>query len=253
MIKKVDWILPMCGDGTRTQSRGPFKPLIILKNRPLFEHFISQLKFHIHHDDKLIILIRSDHNELFDAKQKFQNLIKKYLPNVELEILILNKKTSGPVETIEKSINALREDSIISIVNPDQIVDFKWPSDFDQNGIYLALGFDNTGKSSYVGFNENGKVKEIAEKKLISFYASVGVYIFGSKKLIEIGLNLTSKNKFLNYKNEQYISHLIQLLIEDGIDCYPLETTLKFDLGNISCIDYFESEAGQRRIKTKFI
>ena len=36
--------------------------------------------------------------------------------------------------------------------------------DFDQNGIYLALGFDNTGKSSYVDLMKMVKSKKLQKK-----------------------------------------------------------------------------------------
>lgn len=252
MIKSVDWILPMCGDGTRTQSRGAFKPLINVNDKPIFEHFLSQLKFHFNISDKLILTIRRDHNQLFNAKNKLIDIVKKYIPQIELQVITINTRTRGPVETIEKSFNSVRDDSIVAVVNPDQIVDFKWPISFDTNAIYIALGFDNSGKSSYVSLNSSGEIKRIKEKDLISYYASVGVYIFGSKELIKSGLEKTSIHKEFNHNNEQYLSHLIQLLIEDEIPCYPLETTLKFDLGNISCINYFESDIGERRAGTLF-
>ena len=241
MIESIDWVFPMCGDGIRTQKRGPFKPLIEIKGEVLFKHFINHLSRHIKQNHRIILILREDHNERFYAEKKLKELINQILPGIQVIAVIIKGRTSGPVETISNSISHLRDNSGIAIINPDQIVDFKWPKEIKNNEIYLPISFNNEGKSSYVIISNKGKITNIFEKEQKSFYASVGVYIFSSKNIIIQGLNNLSKKKNYHTNNEQYISHLINCVIDEKINCYPLETTMKYDLGNIECINFFET------------
>lgn len=238
--KKVDWILPMCGEGTRTQFRGPFKPLIQIKGIALFKYFIKNIAPHIKKEDRLILILREDHDQKYSAKNRLENIIKEVLPELKIITLIIKGQTKGPVDTIRYSISKLRKGAIITIINPDQIVDFKWPNQISNNCIFIPIYFNNEGKSSYVIISEKGEIKDIFEKEQKSFYASVGIYIFSSKDLISKGLKILSNKEVFHTNKEQYISHLIKSLIEEKIDCYPLETTMKYDLGNKECIQYFE-------------
>lgn len=238
--KKIDWVLPMCGDGTRTQFRGPFKPLIKINGIALFKLFIKNISHHIQKDDRIILILREDHVQKYSAKKNLENLIIEFLPEIKIITLIIKGKTKGPVDTVSYSISKLRKESIISIINPDQVVDFKWPKKISNDSIFIPINFNNAGKSSYVIISNKGEIKEIFEKEQKSFYASVGIYIFSSKDLILKGLKILKNNPEFYKNNEQYISHLIQCLLKENIDCYPLETTMKYDLGNKECIQNFE-------------
>ena len=57
-FKKINWIIPMCGDGKRTQELGNFKPLIFIKDKTIFDHFLEGLNHHIQKDDLITLIIK---------------------------------------------------------------------------------------------------------------------------------------------------------------------------------------------------
>ena len=93
------------------------------------------------------------------------------------------------------------------------------------------------GNSSYVKFDKNSKIVEIKEKKLISFYASSGVYIFGSTKLLK---DLFNKYKKKNNLKEINLSDVINYYLKiNKFYAEPINTFLKIDLGDIKNIKKF--------------
>ena len=151
---------------------------------------------------------------------------------------IIDETPNGPAYTIDSIKESLKnsKDSCI-VINPDQYIDFNFPKKIDKDKLYLPLHFNNHGKSSYVKLNKEGMIKEIREKKIISNYASSGVYIFSSSTLLKKILGLINK---IRSKKEVNMSDLINLFIKrNKKKVKPITTLTKYDLGNIKNIKNF--------------
>lgn len=238
--KSVNWIIPMCGEGTRTSTLGKFKPLIEISGKTIFEHFLDGIKYKISKDDLITLIIKSNNKEYLKNQEILSRICEDYTICENVDIKLINHNTYGPCDTIRNVVDFLEDKFISIIINPDQKVDFELNRNLiDQNSIYLSIGFDNKKKSSYVLINKDSEIEKIKEKENISFYASTGIYIFGSNKLLRFCIrDFYSKNVEM-YNGEHYISHLVDNAITNNIIVKPLETYLKYDLGNINSINNF--------------
>jgi len=239
--RRINWILPMCGDGTRTQEMGNFKPLILIKDKTIFGHFLDGLKHHIEEEDLITLILKRNVNEFRKKVEILRKSCRKYTRCKNIEIKIIDHDTDGPCDTVRNIVKELKDEFIGLIINPDQKIDFEINRKIiSADKIFLAIGFDNKKKSSYVLINKNSIIEEIKEKENISFYASTGVYIFGSNKLLKNCINDFYKTKIAKLNGEHYISHLVNNAIKNKITVRPLETFLKYDLGNIDSIKNFQ-------------
>ena len=101
-------------------------------------------------------------------------------------------------------------DTVVTGRNFDEIVNQM--NDFHE--MYVDVFVGNSPKYSYVRAYEN-IVTEIVEKKQISPYASTGLYGFSSAQLY-----LNSYEKFVQKREELYISDVIQGMIDDSKRAY---------------------------------
>ena len=163
-----------------------------------------------------------------ENKIKTRNYIFKFIDSTP----------NGPALTINSIKKILRNSKTTCIIiNPDQFIDFDLPSRINQNNLYIPLHFNNHGNSSYVKINKKGNIVEIKEKKLISNYASSGVYIFASSTLLKKVLSLIDD---ITFKKEINMSDLINLFIKKNKSkVNPISTLIKYDLGNIKSIKNF--------------
>ena len=240
-FKRINWIIPMCGDGKRTQELGNFKPLIFIKDKTIFDHFLEGINHQIQKDDLIKLIIKKNITEYRKKIQILKQSCKKYTICKNIEVKIIDHDTEGPCDTIRNIINELKDELICLIINPDQKIYFEIERNLiNADTIFLAIGFDNKKKSSYVLINKNSILEELKEKENISFYASTGVYIFGSNKLLKKCINDFYKTKIAKLNGEHYISHLVNNAIKNKTTVRPLETFLKYDLGNIDSIKNFQ-------------
>ena len=235
----MNWIIPIAGKGKRLKSLGDFKPFIKIKNRTIIEWFFIYLKKKIKSGDKLYFVTTYEH----EIKNKVELNIKKILKKINLKnniyIYILDKTPKGPAITVYNILDKLKGIDPCVIINPDQVIDYNLPKKINKGKVYLPIHYNSHGKSSYVNINKKGKINGISEKKLISFYASSGVYIFGSIHLLK---NCYRKLKFDKFKKEVNLSDVIDNHLKQSKQlAEPLTTLYKYDLGNITGINYFKS------------
>jgi len=229
----------MAGKGKRTAALGKFKPFIKVNNKKIIEWFLISIKNKIKNKDTIILITTKDFEKKFNFKKNMKIITKKLKLDIEnLIFKFIDATPKGPAYTVNSIKNSLKHLNDPCIVaNPDQYIDFDLPKKIDKNNLYLPIHFNNHGNSSYVKLNKKGKIVEIREKKLISNYASSGIYIFGSSLLLKKILNLITKVKL---KNEINMSELINKFLKKNISkVNPLNTIAKYDLGNIKNIKNF--------------
>ena len=239
------WIFPMAGKGSRVKSLGKYKPFIRINNKSIFEWFYTSIDNKINTSDKLIFITTKKNNIENNFKKKILSIVKK--KKIKKIFKYLDEIPNGPANTINLAIEHLKNaNEPCIIINPDQFIDFNLPKKIYKKKIYLALHYNCHGNSSYVNLNKDFKIDAIEEKKLISNYASSGVYLFGSAQHLKF---LFKKISFLKSNNvELNVSDLLKLYLKKKNNfCYPIETMAKYDLGNIQGIKKFRFKL----IKTK--
>ena len=173
-------VIPMAGLGTRFSQAGykKIKPLINVLGKPMIEIVLDNLIPIETNFEKIILII----NREIDNDEEFQKLIKRYRKNIDLRVL--NQISKGPADSVLLARDLIQEDKPITIANCDQylVTDldkfYMKLSEGESDGIIITMQ-DNHKKWSYAALDaKNNLVTHVAEKKVISDFATVGVYGF---------------------------------------------------------------------------
>jgi UDP-N-acetylglucosamine diphosphorylase / glucose-1-phosphate thymidylyltransferase / UDP-N-acetylgalactosamine diphosphorylase / glucosamine-1-phosphate N-acetyltransferase / galactosamine-1-phosphate N-acetyltransferase len=205
----VQLVIPMAGQGSRflkmKQSRR--KPFIDILGKPMFIRVLDNLKSKLISSTQLVILPQ-DESEVLNFKNKFQ---------AELNYNIITHETEGAACTVLQGLEALDVHSSLLVANADQIIDFSTEHFLNHclesqlDGVILTM-FANTDEWSYLKTDAEGLVTEVAEKKVISDQATVGVYYFKKTgDFITAAKQMINKNDRTN--NEFYVAPVYNYLI----------------------------------------
>ena len=170
---KMNVLIPMAGAGKRFFDAGYVfpKPLIEVDNKPMIQWVIESLNLNANY----IFIIQKEHQEKFNIK----SVLKILQPNCK--IIELDHLTEGAACTTLLAKEFINNSDPLIIANSDQYI--HWNSskalyDFNSKNLDGAiLTFEAIHpKWSYAKCNDEGFVTEVAEKKVISKNATVGVY-----------------------------------------------------------------------------
>ena len=243
-------VVPMAGAGTRF-SRAGFglpKPLISVHGIPMIKVVIDNIKPSMMH--RFIFICQKLHIE------KYQ--IDKYLQQIEPSSIVVQVDglTDGAACTVLLAKKYINNISPLMIANCDQFINFEinkyLDSLFDCNidGLIMTMK-SNDPKWSFVAI-ENSLVQEVAEKKVISDEATVGIYNFkrGSDFVSSAEKMIFEKNKV---NNEYYVAPTYNYLISENkkIGYFNIGTaeTGMFGLGIPEDLDFFLNHQISDRIK----
>ena len=199
--ENMNILIPMAGAGKRFADAGYIfpKPLIEINNKPMIQWVIESLNI----EGKFIFIVQKEHQEKFNIK----SVLKILKPNCE--IIELDKITEGAACTTLLAKKYINNKNPLIIANSDQFI--KWNSaktiyDFTSKNLDGGiLTFESIHpKWSYAKCDKNQIVEEVAEKKVISKNATVGVYYwrYGSD-YVKFAENMIKKNIRVN--NEFYV------------------------------------------------
>jgi HAD superfamily hydrolase (TIGR01509 family) len=207
-------IIPLCGIGKRFQEAGyglP-KPLISVFDKKMIERVLDSI--HYSSDDNLFIIY---HHSL--EEYGFSTCIKTYDPRIQL--IPIYKRTDGAAETILYGIQHIPHHlSTLQTLLIDCDTIYHVPILEKLRGISInaTICFEDIESNpiySYVRV-EDDHIVEIKEKEKISNYANTGAYFFQNIHELEHHCDaIIQKN--IRYKNEYYISCVIQHMIDTGI------------------------------------
>jgi dTDP-glucose pyrophosphorylase len=136
------------------------------------------------------------------------------------EIICVDGVTEGAAVTVLKAQDFINNDRSLLIVNSDQFVE--WNSNqvmyaFNHHDLDGGIvTFENTHpKWSYVRLDDQGLVSEVAEKKVISNQATVGMYFWKQgSDFVRYAHQMIDKNIRVN--NEFYVAPVYNEAIADG-------------------------------------
>lgn len=179
----IQVVIPMAGLGTRFAEAGypAAKPLLPIHGEPMFKVVMANL---LTEQVATVTVIAQ-------AAWRIRPMIEDLNENLaqEVRLIEIDYITSGPADTVELSRPYLNSDWPVVTANSDQYVDAMLDDFYDEvledgvAGCIIAME-DSDPKWSYAAVSADGTVAEVREKKVISPFATVGIYGFESAALM---------------------------------------------------------------------
>jgi dTDP-glucose pyrophosphorylase len=211
----INIVIPMAGAGSRFSQAGyeKPKPFIDVAGKPMIARVLENLAYP---DAKYILIARKEH------LQKEQGLVTWIKENYNVTFVTVDALTEGTACTILYARNFIRGKAPVVIANSDQIIDIKF-EDFINDAIRRKLDGsiltfvdeDRNSKWSFAKLNAENLVTEVQEKKPISSFATVGIYLFSNgEDFIESLVQMVIENDRVN--GEFYTCPSYNYLIKQG-------------------------------------
>ena len=243
-------VIPMAGRGSRFAEAGYAfpKPLIDVKGKTMIEVVVQNLRPTIPH--QFIFICQREHYEKYDL----YNVLKRATQG-NFEVVQIDGVTQGAACTVLCATQYINSDEPMLIANSDQYIDTSI-EDFIAAGAAKGDGLIMTfeashPKWSYARVNDEGRVIEVAEKKVISNHATVGIYYYAHGKDFVAGAQ-EMIHKDIRHNNEFYVAPVYNELILAGkqIYIYPIDAATMHGLGTPEDLNTFlrALEAGAVRI-----
>jgi HAD superfamily hydrolase (TIGR01509 family) len=209
--KDMNILIPMAGAGKRFADAGYMfpKPIIEIQNKPMIQWVIDSLKINANY----IFIVQKEHQEKFNIK----SVLKILKPNCK--VIELDGVTEGAACTTLLAKKYINNNKPLIIANSDQFI--KWNSskslyNFNSkkyDGAILTFEAIHP-KWSYAKCNKSNFVTEVAEKKVISKNATVGVYYWKKgSQYVKYAEQMIKKNIRVN--NEFYVCPVFNGAIKD--------------------------------------
>ncbi|MBI5078281.1 MAG: glycosyltransferase family 2 protein [Candidatus Yonathbacteria bacterium] len=212
-------VIPMAGKGSRFQEAGYAfpKPLIDINGETMIEVVIRNLKPQCEH--KFIFICQREHYEKYDLHNVLKNAT-----NNNFEVVLLNDITQGAACTVLTAAQYINNDDDLIIANSDQFIEFdindfiKESREDGKDGLIMTFKASHP-KWSYARVDSTDKVVEVAEKKVISDKATVGIYyIKNGKDFVKGAQSMIHKD--IRHNNEFYVCPVYNELILEGRKIY---------------------------------
>jgi hypothetical protein len=234
-------VIPMAGAGSRFAKAGYSdpKPLISVGGCEMIRIVIENLRPSSTH--RFIFVCQQLHIDEYNLAAK----LGAWAPGCH--IVGLRGLTQGAACTVLAAREFIDDESTLMIANSDQFVDeeidiyLKKSEDIELDGMLMTMTA-NDPKWSYVATGEDGLVTQVAEKRVISNEATVGVYNFrhgrdfvaAADKMILLDLQVNG---------EFYVAPVYNLLIESGrkfgIHNVGSDVNGMYGLGTPSDLEFF--------------
>jgi NDP-sugar pyrophosphorylase family protein len=211
---RTQLVIPMAGAGTRFVEAGYTtpKPLLPIHGVPMYE--VVVLNVLPPGAQRVVIVARSE----WHLEESVSKLGERL--GLDLHLVEVSETTGGPADTVEFAVPLLDPGAPVVVANSDQYVDANLTEFHDLveapevDGVILAME-DDDPKWSYVSLDSDGKAEVVREKKVISPYATVGIYGFCNVWTMLDGFSqMRRKNDRTN--GEFYVAPSYNYLIERG-------------------------------------
>lgn len=241
-IKKVPWrdsklnvLIPMAGAGSRFATMGYTfpKPLIEVRGKPMIQVVVDNLNIEANYN----FIVQREHYEKYNLKFLL-NLIAP-----DCNIIQVDGITEGAACTTLLAKEFINNSNPLLIANSDQFVE--WNS----NEIMYAFNADEIDagmltfkathpKWSYAKLDKHGFVEEVAEKKVISDNATVGVYYWKhGADYVKYAERMIEKNIRVN--NEFYVCPVFNEAIADKKKIRVKQIHKMWGIGTPEDLTYF--------------
>ena len=233
--KKMNVLIPMAGAGSRFAQAGYTfpKPLIEVEGKPMIEVVVNNLNIEAHY----IFIVQKDHYEKYNLKY----LLNLIAPNCD--IVQVDGITEGAACTTLLAKEFINNNEPLIIANSDQYIEwnsnecmYAFSADSIDGGI---LTFEaHHPKWSYAQIGDDGFVAEVAEKKVISNNATVGIYYWvKGSDYVRYAESMITKNIRVN--NEFYVCPVYNEAIADGKKIRIKQVKNMWGIGTPEDLNYF--------------
>lgn len=228
-------LIPMAGAGSRFAQAGYTfpKPLIEVNGRPMIQVVVENLNIQANY----IFLVQREHFEQYNLKY----LLNLIAPGCKY--MLVDQLTQGAAATTLLARDLINNDNPLLIANSDQFIEwnsneclYAFSADDIDGGI---LTFEATHpKWSYAKIGSNGFVEEVAEKKVISNLATVGVYYWRSgRDYVRYAEEMIMKD--IRTNNEFYVCPVFNQAIADGKRIRTKSVERMWGMGTPEDLNYF--------------
>jgi beta-phosphoglucomutase-like phosphatase (HAD superfamily)/dTDP-glucose pyrophosphorylase len=232
---KLNVLVPMAGAGSRFAQQGYTfpKPLIEVNGKPMIQVVVENLNIEAHY----IFIVQQEHYEKYNLKY----LLNLIAPGCD--IVQVNGVTEGAACSTLLAKDYINNDSPLVMANSDQYVEwnsnecmYAFTADEIDGGI---LTFEATHpKWSYAKLGADGFVSEVAEKKVISNEATVGIYYWKKgSDYVKYAEDMIAKDIRVN--NEFYVCPVFNQAIEDGKKIKVKRINKMWGIGTPEDLNYF--------------
>ncbi len=213
--KNLNIVIPLSGEGTSFQTAGYTfpKPLIDIKGKPMIQVVIENIRPKFKH--KFILICKKEHYDKYSLSQIFNNATKG-----NYETIQLFAPTQGAACTVLTAVDIINNEDELIVANGDQIIDvdinkfINFARKSKADGVILTFSSQHP-RWSYARVGKKNVVLEVAEKKVISDKATVGIYYFKKGSyFVQAAFSMIDKNIRLN--NDFYVCPVFNELILEG-------------------------------------
>ncbi len=236
MINKVNIVIPMAGNGSRFAKAGyknP-KPFIDVNGKPMIQRVMDNLAFeNDNYEISYFLIAKQEH--LNKEKELVEYLQEKY----NVTFITVDKTTEGATCTVLFARKYINNDDMLIFANSDQIVDFEIKNFIDDAvnkdldaSILTFIDEEKNPKWSFAKIDENSLVEKVAEKQVISQYATVGIYLYRKGSIFVDGaIDMIINNDRFN--NEFYVCPVYNYIIKNGnkVGIFNIENSAMHGLG----------------------
>lgn len=240
----------MAGRGSRFQDAGYAfpKPLIDINGKTMIEVVVNNLKPETDH--RFIFICQKEHYDKYDL----HNILKNATNN-KFEVVLINGITQGAACTVLCATQHINNDDNILIANSDQFIQFnindfiKESRENNKDGLIMTFKASHP-KWSYARVDNDGVVLEVAEKKVISDKATVGIYYFKKgSDFVKGAQSMIMKN--IQHNNEFYVCPVYNETILSGgsVHVSDIKPEKMHGLGTPEDLDQFLIKLKEGRVQ----
>ncbi|MEE9367506.1 MAG: HAD-IA family hydrolase [Pontiella sp.] len=232
---QMNILVPMAGAGSRFSVAGftfP-KPLVEVNGQPMIQTVVNNINI----EARYIYIVRKEHYE----KYNLQYMLNMITPNCE--VVQVDELTEGACCTTLLAEEYINNDEPLMIANSDQYIEWD-SSEFmytmtagkSDGGVLI---FENSHpKWSYAKIDDQENITEIAEKKVISNMATVGIYYWTKgEDYVKYAKQMIQKDIRIN--GEFYVAPVYNEAIADGHKFKTYNIEKMWGLGTPEDLDYF--------------
>lgn len=207
-------VIPMAGAGSRFVQAGfslP-KPLIPIHSMPMIQVVINNLRPKQPH--RFIFICQRAHA----VQYNLQTQLRQWTD--QAEIILIDGLTEGAACTVLAAESWIDRDEPLMIANSDQYIECSIDDYLDYSATHSLDGLIMTmeasdPKWSFAAVDASGAVTEVAEKKVISNHATVGIYYFSrGAEFVSMAKKMIADQERVN--NEFYVAPVYNQLIASG-------------------------------------
>lgn len=236
--KSLNVLIPMAGAGSRFAAQGYTfpKPLIEVRHKPMVQVVVENLNIAANY----IFIVQRAHYHTYNLKYLL-NLIAP-----DCKIVLVEGLTEGAACTSLLAKHLIDNEQPLIIANSDQYLEwnsnqclYAFKADQIDGGILTFPA--SHPKWSYARLDEDGFVAEVAEKKVISAHATVGVYYWKhGADYVRYAEQMIGRN--IRTNNEFYIAPVYNEAIADGMKIRTKPITAMHGLGTPEDLTTFLAE-----------